>query len=299
MFCTKCGAPLEDGSSFCTMCGTPVEGSSEADSHAESVAASSQAPGSAPSSVAASAPVSASPSIPAPAPVPAPAPAPVPASKRAPIIIAVVAVIVVAAIGCAWFAISSNAANEEGAQGRVQSQPADVPGKGASSDEGSEASPSEGSASIVDSQKKGFEGVTSATASSYLPVDAINNRGYTAANAIDGSAQRAWVEGASGSGIGEWIAFRGDGEQGFSGFDIWNGYQESDDIYSKNARPSSVSVYVDGEKIGWYQLQDSGLGSQRVDFGDTFVGTEIRLVIDSVYPGWKYEDCGISEISFY
>ena len=160
MFCTKCGAPLEDGSSFCTMCGTPLEGSSEADSHAESVVVSSQAPGSAPSSVAASAPVSASPSIPAPAPVPAPAPAPapVPASKRTPIIIAVVAVIVVAVIGCAWFAISSNAANEEGAQGRVQSQPADVPGKGASSDEGSEASPSEGSVSIVDSQKKGFEG---------------------------------------------------------------------------------------------------------------------------------------------
>lgn len=297
MFCTKCGALLEDGSSFCTACGTPVEGCSGDVSHAEPTEVTKRV------------------SDPTVHPDQAQAQAQAQASKRAPIIIAIVAIIVIVVIGCGvWLLVSKDTPDQGKTQSQMQSQLSgqDAPAASAANSAQSEESANEisssndsnagaddGSINVAVPQKKGFEGITSVSASSYLPVDAINNRGYTAANAIDGNAQLAWVEGASGSGIGEWIAFKGNGEQGFSGFNIWNGYQESDDIYRKNARPSSVSVYVDGEKIGWYQLQDSGLGSQRVDFGDTFEGTEIKLVIDSVYPGWKYEDCGISEISFF
>lgn len=144
-----------------------------------------------------------------------------------------------------------------------------------------------------------FAGITSATASSELPIDDLNPYGYDAMNLIDGDLQHAWVEGAPGTGSGEWIALKGDSAQGFSGFDIWSGYQKSEDLYQKNARPSHISVYVDGDLIGGYALSDSGLTSQRIDFGKTIKGKELKIVIEDVYPGSRDEDCAISEIKVF
>ena len=109
----------------------------------------------------------------------------------------------------------------------------------------------------------------------------------------------AWVEGVSGSGLNEWISLSGGGEQGFSGFTIWSGYQKSDRHYEMNARPSRVGVYVDGELVGRFDLEDAGLTSQRIDFGSTYPGSELRIAVESAYPGSKYEDCAISEIEVF
>ena len=144
-----------------------------------------------------------------------------------------------------------------------------------------------------------FKGITSAEASSALPVDEVNTSGYDASNVLDGDLKSAWVEGVSGSGLNEWISLSGGGEQGFSGFTIWSGYQKSDRHYEMNARPSRVGVYVDGELVGRFDLEDAGLTSQRIDFGSTYPGSELRIAVESAYPGSKYEDCAISEIEVF
>ena len=66
-----------------------------------------------------------------------------------------------------------------------------------------------------------------------------------------------------------------------------------------NARPSRVGVYVDGELVGRFDLEDAGLTSQRIDFGSTYPGSELRIAVESAYPGSKYEDCAISEIEVF
>lgn len=149
------------------------------------------------------------------------------------------------------------------------------------------------------SEPVAFKGITSAEASSALPVDEVNTSGYDASNVLDGNLESAWVEGVSGPGLNEWISLSGDGDQGFSGFTIWSGYQKSDHHYEINARPSRVAAYVDGELVGQFDLKDAGLTSQRIDFGGTYPGHELRIAVESAYPGSKYEDCAISEIEVF
>ena len=73
MFCTKCGAQLNDGARFCGVCGTPVSSPNEP-----------VAPGVGATPASAPAPVSAVPAVqPAPAPVVQPTPAPAPAQPVA------------------------------------------------------------------------------------------------------------------------------------------------------------------------------------------------------------------------
>ena len=68
MFCTKCGAQLNDGARFCGVCGTPVSSPNEP-----------VAPGAGATPASAPTPVSAAPAVqPAPAPVVQPTPAPAP-----------------------------------------------------------------------------------------------------------------------------------------------------------------------------------------------------------------------------
>lgn len=91
MYCIKCGAQVEDGSTFCTSCGAPLE--------------STPAPAPAPASASTSAPGA----TPAPAPASAPAPvsAPTPSPNAQPnnkslkivaIMVAIIAVVVVAVV---------------------------------------------------------------------------------------------------------------------------------------------------------------------------------------------------------
>ena len=153
----------------------------------------------------------------------------------------------------------------------------------------------------TDSEKPlSFSGVTTATASSTLPTDStINPKSYAASNLIDGKTATTWCEGASGNGVSESVTLSGSKKQGFKGFDIWNGYQESSHLYDINAKPKSVAVYGDGEWAGDWELEDSGLGSQRIVFDNVIEAKRLTIEIKEVYNGSKYDDCCISEIKCF
>lgn len=123
---------------------------------------------------------------------------------------------------------------------------------------------------------------------------------YDSSNATDGKLSTAWVEGASGPGVGEGVVLGADKRVSVSSITFASGYQKSEDIYYKNARPKQITL-VDGktgETICTVTLEDAPGSAQVVRFqGDPVNTSSIRLVIDSVYPGNKYEDCAISEIS--
>ena len=139
--------------------------------------------------------------------------------------------------------------------------------------------------------------IRDADASSYLEESAYNIV-HMPGKAIDGDLTTGWVEGVSGQGIGETITVYFDGAYLVSGIEIYAGYQKSDDLYHKNSRPKEVYIaFSDGS--GESHILNDVNNVQNIQFIDSVITESISLRIDSVYPGNKYEDTVITEISPY
>ncbi len=134
--------------------------------------------------------------------------------------------------------------------------------------------------------------ITDISSSSAL-VDGSNV--YSAQNLIDSNLSTCWADGVSSFGIGEYIVINFDKEYDIHGIEIWNGYQKSSDLFYKNSRPSSICVLTDRWKFD-FSLEDR-MGMQTFKlFGST---RSVKIVINDVYPGTKYADTCISDISFF
>ncbi len=118
----------------------------------------------------------------------------------------------------------------------------------------------------------------------------------------DDDPATAWVEGAKGSGAGEWLRIQ------ITPLDrttkvrlhVRNGYQKSKDLFKANARAKAVTLRLLPSKIekqvaladqdGWQDVaieQPSG------------VVRAVELVVSSVYDGTKYEDLCISDVQVF
>ena len=114
----------------------------------------------------------------------------------------------------------------------------------------------------------------------------------------DGDIKTCWVEGVPGLGIGESILYQFNGNYKVSGLNIWTGHQKSEDLFYKNARPTAIRVIgSDGSNV-IYPLNDA-MGMQRVTFNNPITVNIIKLVIEKVAPGNKYEDTCIAEVNFF
>ena len=118
---------------------------------------------------------------------------------------------------------------------------------------------------------------------------------YSATNAFDSDLSTAWVEGIKGSGIGEYITVISDRPKALKGFSIYAGYGKSDDIYYKNGRIKELSIWADGRWFQTFALRDVQKW-QDCTFDEPLVAYTIDFMIESVYPGNKYEDTCLSEL---
>ncbi|MEO0559627.1 MAG: hypothetical protein AAF170_15745 [Bacteroidota bacterium] len=137
------------------------------------------------------------------------------------------------------------------------------------------------------------------TASSTLPASGTNT--YTTENLSDGTATTAWVEGVSGTGIGERLRFvilsvDTEAPIPFWGIDLVNGYAKSADLWEKNARVKTFRLWVDGEAHHTLELADV-MRPQSFGFDlEVRSGSLVELEIREVYPGSRYADTAISEL---
>lgn len=137
--------------------------------------------------------------------------------------------------------------------------------------------------------------IISASATSELVEDDVT---HSASRAIDGDLTKAWVEGASGQGIGESITLTLSAESALSGITIYAGYQKSQDLYLKNSRPQRITLdFSDGTQMT-LTLEDV-CDAQTFSFDETIAADSVTVTIDSVYEGTKYEDTVISEIMLF
>lgn len=138
--------------------------------------------------------------------------------------------------------------------------------------------------------------ITQVTASSTLVQSPYN---YDAGNITDGDLSTAWVEGASGTGIGENVTLTYDGVYQMQGFSIRNGYQKKSDLYTKNARPKTIELIFSDGSAQEFELADGGIAEQKIQLSAPVNSSSVTLVIKDVYPGTKYEDTAITEFSMY
>ena len=138
------------------------------------------------------------------------------------------------------------------------------------------------------------------SASSHLRTDRWGQ--YQSWMASDGRRETAWVEGVAGSGAGEWImlSFPGMVEVHSIGMDI--GYDKSADIFAKNNRIKKVTlIFSSGEQIELGFADKRGM--QTIPLvrapGPNIETTYVKVVIEEVFPGWKYDDTCLAEIEVW
>ena len=142
----------------------------------------------------------------------------------------------------------------------------------------------------------------SITSSSELkPVGKLD---YKASNAADFNHMTAWVEGAEGTGKGEFIEYTFTGSSPrITTVKILNGYCKNQQTWEQNGRVKSLKMYNNDIPVLTLELEDSrtlqcfNIGT----FGEHNPNApdwKLRFEILDVYPGSKFEDTAISELYF-
>lgn len=150
---------------------------------------------------------------------------------------------------------------------------------------------------------------SSATASASSQARADRLGDYGAASINDGSLSTPWCEGATGAGIGEWLelTFPGPVEVTEIGVDV--GYDRAADdadrperLFTDNNRLKQASLIFSGGQQAMVELEDVR-GVQKISLVDAPDGpittTTIRLIIEDIYRGARFEDTCIAEIEVW
>ena len=122
---------------------------------------------------------------------------------------------------------------------------------------------------------------------------------------LDNRPETAWnVPG----GQGEWIMLSADTPQQIKGIRVLNGYTKFSPVYNMwiyyaNSRPKDITLtFSDGSTLV-HTLSDTFDNDnyiyQEIDFGGIKTTTWVKITINSVYPGSKWNDTCISELQPY
>jgi hypothetical protein len=118
----------------------------------------------------------------------------------------------------------------------------------------------------------------------------------------DDDATTAWVEGAKGPGVGEWVRLRVTAMQGATKvrLRLRNGYQKSEHLYKANARARTVTVVLLPSQVKLeHELADAQGWQELVVTQPSGPLEAVEIRIQSVYPGNRYEDLCLSDAQLY
>lgn len=143
-------------------------------------------------------------------------------------------------------------------------------------------------------------------ASSTLPSQGKHS--YKAGNIHDLDYSTAWVEGAKGKGIGEWVEYTLPANNPrITEICVVNGIVRTKKAWQENARVKVLDLEVNGKPYAklhlnntyteqWFSVPPIGYSDR--EHLDGKQPLRLRFIIRDVYPGTKYEDTGITEIYF-
>jgi predicted nucleic acid-binding Zn ribbon protein len=136
---------------------------------------------------------------------------------------------------------------------------------------------------------------SSVTASSIM--QATNMADFGPTNLLDGDPSSAWVEGASDTGVGEWVRLEFADTIPLSRIEIANGYQKDQERFSGNARVKSLELQYSNGVVQVVQLRDvEGLQVIEPSTDET---QWIKATILSIYPTYVWPEAALSEMRVY
>ena len=114
-------------------------------------------------------------------------------------------------------------------------------------------------------------------------------------NVVDGNKNTAWVEGSPDDGIGEWIKLTFTESKKINKIGVIPGYAKTDRIFKANNRVKSATLIFSNGDTQVVAFEDQ----PEMQYFTITSGKKtayVKLVINSVYKGTKYQDTCISEI---
>jgi hypothetical protein len=161
--------------------------------------------------------------------------------------------------------------------------------------------------------------ITKIQASSVLKTDAINRFNYEPKNLFDNDLNTAWVEGVTGSGVGEWVEIQCANSVYVEAIGIINGYTKNEAIYNANNRIRKIRLDVEFRDTWQGDTDQNGRKTVDIDLAEKqfnelnrnvqapFISwladyamgravSKIRLTVLEVTGGTKYDDTCISEL---
>lgn len=113
------------------------------------------------------------------------------------------------------------------------------------------------------------------------------------------TAEKAWSEGAEGTGVGEWVELTPKQPKPLAAIDIDPGYFKSEVHFLANARPKKVLVTLNGEHSFTATVQDARATCHIPIQGYAKPVKTIRMTFQEVWPGRNYEDLCVSAIRLH
>jgi hypothetical protein len=130
---------------------------------------------------------------------------------------------------------------------------------------------------------------------------------YSCGNTLDGDLTTCWQDGVEGDGIGEALTYTFDTEHPLVYIDVWNGRQDNEEKYFLNNRIGQAEIIcysgsdvVYDEMIELKDAFDQTPGSYYLtDKNQPLYCDSVKIIIQSVYEGSKYDDTCLTEVKFY
>ncbi|HWQ33147.1 MAG TPA: protein kinase [Blastocatellia bacterium] len=120
---------------------------------------------------------------------------------------------------------------------------------------------------------------------------------YAPDQALDGSLLTAWIEGAPGPGIGEWLQFDFNHAVKLRRILIAPGYFKSAEAWTKNNRLAIALIQFSDGSSRQYRFSDA-MQEQAIDL-EGITTKLVRIVISEIYQGTTdFEDTAISQVAF-
>jgi hypothetical protein len=137
-------------------------------------------------------------------------------------------------------------------------------------------------------------GKITVTTSSTLAPQAGNS--YAPGKLMDGDVRTAWVEGAAGDGIGEWVKVSYDSPMKISSIYFANGYGKTAKSYSENSRIRDAEISTEAGSFS--RTLPDAKEEMKIQLPPGMAGKKtrwVKITIKSVYPGTKYKDTAFAE----
>lgn len=119
---------------------------------------------------------------------------------------------------------------------------------------------------------------------------------YSVHNLFDARKEFTWCEGVDGDGVSEKLTFTFQEKQKITGLRLSNGYQRSRKHFQANGRIMQAIVTT-GSLKDTVTLKDT-YGIQEVSLKRSVESSSLTIEILKVYPGKKYKDLCLSELTF-